>query len=54
MKYYSLKEAAKLLGIQVRTVREWIRQGKIQAEKAENGWYWRISEEEISAHVDKN
>lgn len=54
MKYYSLKEAAKLLGIQVRTLREWIKKGTIKAEKAENGWHWRIPEEEIVEHGDED
>ena len=50
MKYYTLREAARLLGIQVRTIREWVKLGKIKAEKAENGWYWKIPEEEIMKH----
>lgn len=44
---YSLREAALLLGIKVRTLREWIKLGKIEASKKENGWYWEISESEI-------
>ena len=44
---YSLREAAELLGIKVRTIREWIRTGKIQAEKENGGWYWRVPETEI-------
>lgn len=39
---YSLREAAPLLGIKVRTLREWIKKGKIKAVKANNDWYWRI------------
>lgn len=54
MKYYTLREAAKVLRIQVRTLREWIKTGKIKAEKQENGWYWRISEEEIMRHGNKS
>lgn len=46
----TLTEAAKALGIRVRTMREWIKLGKIHAEKAENGWYWMIPEEEIVKH----
>lgn len=48
--WYSIKEAAELLGIKVRTVREWIRKGKIKAEKNNyqhcNQWY--IPENEIT------
>lgn len=47
MKYYTLQEAAITLKIRVRTVREWIKSGKIKAVKAENGWYWKIPESEI-------
>ena len=54
MKYYKMREAAKLLGIQVRTLREWIKLGKIKTEKASNDWYWIISEQEIAKHVNKN
>ena len=50
MKDYSLRESANILGVKVRTLREWIRSGKINARKHENGWYWRISEEEIMKH----
>lgn len=48
MRTYSLREAAQLLGIKVRTIREWIKLGKIKAEKSENDWYWMISESEIA------
>ena len=52
MKFYTLREAAEIIGVRVRTLREWIRLGKIKAEKS--GWFWRISEEEVIAHVDKD
>jgi excisionase family DNA binding protein len=47
MKTYGLREAALLLGVKVRTVRQWIRLGKIEAVKGANGWYWEIPETEI-------
>ena len=47
MKSYGLREAAALLGVKVRTIREWIKLGKIQAVKSENDWYWEIPESEI-------
>lgn len=46
-KNYSIKQAAKLLGIQVRTVREWIKKGKISAKKYNSCPMWFISEKEI-------
>lgn len=46
-KNYSIKQAAKLLGIQVRTVREWLRKGMIKAKKYEGCPMWFISESEI-------
>jgi excisionase family DNA binding protein len=47
---YSLREASKILGVKVRTLRSWISSGKIKAFKADDkgkGHYWRIEEEEI-------
>lgn len=41
----TVKEAAKELGLKVRTVRQWIADGKLVAEK--HGWYWFISEQEV-------
>ena len=46
-KRYSIRQASELLGIKVRTVREWIRLGKIKAEKYEVSNRWFISESEI-------
>lgn len=46
-KNYSIKQAAKLLGIQVRTVREWLRKGTIKAKKYEGCPMWFISEKEL-------
>lgn len=46
-KRYSIRQASELLGIKVRTVREWIRLGKIKATKYEVSNRWFISESEI-------
>lgn len=43
----TLKEAADRLGIKVRTIREWVRNGKIAAEKDAQGWCWTVQEEEV-------
>ena len=50
MIYYRLNDAARMLGIQVRTLREWIKLGKIKAVKDANNWYWLISGGEIARH----
>ena len=47
-KGYSVSEAAKLLGIAVRTVRQWIGDGKINAVKPGGGRKWMIMESEIA------
>lgn len=44
---YNIVETSKLLGIKVRTVREWISSGKLRAQKYEHSNRWMISESEI-------
>lgn len=44
---FGIVEAAKLLGIKPRTVREWIRNGKLEAQKPGGSYIWLISESEI-------
>ena len=46
-KMYNIRQASNLLGIKVRTVREWIRTGKIKAGKYEVSNRWFIAESEI-------
>ena len=48
MKHYNIRQASMLLGIKVRTVREWIRSGKIQAIKYPVSARWFIPESEIT------
>ena len=45
---YTIKETANILGIKVRTCREWIKTGKINATKYSGSNMWRISENEIN------
>lgn len=45
--HYNLIETAKLTGMKVRTVREWIRNGKLKATKINGGRLWVVSESEI-------
>lgn len=47
MKDYTIREAAKILNMKVRTIRDWLKKGKIKAEKKTNDWYWMIPEVEI-------
>jgi predicted site-specific integrase-resolvase len=56
MEKYNIRDTAQMCGVKVRTVRDWIRRGKIRAEKQENGWYWHIPSSEIKRirHEDKD
>lgn len=47
MERYNIREAAKRCDVKIRTIRQWIRSGKIHAEKQENGWFWQIPDSEI-------
>ena len=52
----TIKEAAKVLGLKVRTLREWIRKGKIIAGKIGNRWfipYDVIMSEEVQEIANK-
>jgi predicted site-specific integrase-resolvase len=46
-KFYSIRQTSELLGIKVRTVREWIRKGKLKAQKYDVSNRWFIAEGEI-------
>ena len=46
-KMYNTFEAAKLLGMKVRTIRAWIYEKKIRATKYAGGTKWYISASEI-------
>ena len=46
-KGYSLLQTANLLGVKIRTVREWVRNGKIKADKIPDSRRWVVSESEI-------
>lgn len=50
-KKFGIVEAAMLLEIKARTVREWIRNGKIKAEKTSSG-KWMIMESEIEKIIE--
>lgn len=44
---FSVNGAALMLGIKPRTVRQWIKDGKLNAQKYEFSNRWYVSEEEI-------
>lgn len=44
---YNINQTSNLLGIKIRTVREWIRKGKLKAIKYEESNRWYIPESEI-------
>ena len=46
-KGYNLMQVSDLLGIKVRTVREWIKTGKINAQKIAGSSRWIVFESEI-------
>jgi len=52
-KGYSIIQTAELTGMKARTVREWIRTGKIHAVKAERSGRWVIPEREVSRLMKK-
>lgn len=46
-KTYTIRQASKMLGMSVRTVREWVWRGKLKASKYPGSNMWRISKTEI-------
>lgn len=50
-KKFEIVEAAMLLEIKARTVRKWIRNGKVKAEKTSSG-KWMIMESEIEKIIE--
>lgn len=47
MKYYTLKETSDILNLSIRTLRQWIIQGKLKAIKYAGGKFWYVSDKEI-------
>lgn len=46
-KYYSLIETAEILGVKVRTVKEWMKTGFLIAHRYEGKKKWYVSQSEI-------
>ena len=44
---YNLNEVARMLGVQVRTVRSWVHSGKIKAQKIAGTKRWIVLESEV-------
>lgn len=53
-KGYNIIEVAGLLGIKARTVREWIKNGKIRAKKLNGSRRWVVLESEIRRLRNEN
>lgn len=51
-KMYTIKEASAVLGLKVRTVREYIRKGKIKACQYKDGRMWHIKESDLLAVLE--
>lgn len=51
-KYYNLREVAKMTGYKSRTLREWIKQGRLVAKKLPRGRLWLVSETELRRLID--
>lgn len=47
-KTYTIRQTSRILGMSVRTVREWVWQGKLRASKYPGSNMWRIPETEIT------
>lgn len=44
----TLREVAEACGVKVRTVREWLKIGRIRGTKSLSGYRWIIAESEVS------
>ena len=46
-KYYNLNETAEILGVKVRTLREWLKDGSLKAHKYEGKKKWYVPQSEV-------
>ena len=46
-KFYSLNETAEILGVKVRTLRAWVKDGSLKAQKYDGKKKWYVSQSEI-------
>lgn len=52
-KHYNLRDTALILGIKVRTVREWLKKGQLKAIKYDGGRMWFVPQSEIDRLTNK-
>lgn len=52
-KYYNLNETAEILGVKVSTLRLWIKDNSLKAQKYDNKKRWYISQSEIERFQGK-
>lgn len=52
MKIYDLKEVVKLLGLNIRTIRQYIKEGKLKASKV--GTHYIVTEDAIKEFLKAN
>ena len=50
---FTIRDTAALLGMQVRTARQWVRDGKIKGVKFAGSNRWKVSETEIKRVQNK-
>lgn len=50
---YSIKEASRLTGIKVRTIRSWVKEQKIKAMKNPDSARWEIPQNEIDRLINE-
>jgi len=48
-KYYSTEDVAEILGFKEKTVREWLRTGKLKGKKV--GRLWRVKESDLEDFI---
>ena len=49
-KYYSVEDVAEILGFKEKTVREWLRTGKLKGKKI--GRLWRVKESDLEEFIN--
>ena len=49
--WYRPRQYARLVGVSVRTVRRWIREGHLEAVKVDNGFSWRVRKKKTCQQV---
>nr|PZN07803.1 MAG: DNA-binding protein [Caldicoprobacter oshimai] len=49
-KYYSTEDVAEILGFKEKTVREWLRTGKLKGKKV--GRLWRVKESDLEEFIN--